>query len=128
LDGAEKNINEYYKCKAVHRQYFAADLKEKESNDPKALWKIINKNAKQINTGHVTIDKFREHFSELNYTEENVTEFECNMNGTQMSSSVTNEYSESETLNLPISEAEVMTAVKRKKMGMHAGKIILLMK
>ena len=47
---------------------------------------------------------------ELNSTEENVTEFECNMNGTQMSSSVTNEYSESETLSLPISEAEVMTA------------------
>ena len=35
------------------------------------------------------------------------------MNGIQMPSSVTNEYSESETLNLPISEAEVITAVKR---------------
>ena len=32
-----------------------------------------------------------------------------------MSSSVANEYSESETLNLPISEAEVTTAVKRFK-------------
>ena len=45
-----------------------------------------------------------------------------------MSSSVTSEYSESETLNLPISEAEVMTAVKRKEIGRRAGKIILLMK
>ena len=60
-------------------------------------------------------DEFLEHFSELNSTEENVTEFDCNMNGTQMSSSVTKEYSESETLNLPISEAEVKTAVKRLK-------------
>ena len=34
-----------------------------------------------------------------------------------MSSSVTNEYSESETLNLPMSEAEVTTAVKRLKNG-----------
>ena len=48
------------------------------------------------------------------------------MNGTQISSSVTNEYSESETLNLPISEAEVMTAVKRLKMGRHPGKILLM--
>ena len=38
-----------------------------------------------------------------------------------MSSSVTNEYSESETLNLPISEAEVTTAVKRLKNGKACG-------
>ena len=50
------------------------------------------------------------------------------MNGTQMSSRAINEFSESDTLNLPLSEAEVMTAVKRLKMGRHAGKIILLMK
>jgi len=33
--------------------------------------------------------------SELNYSEENEAEFDCNMNGTKMSSSVTNEYAES---------------------------------
>ena len=101
----------------MHRQTFVADLKEKESNDPKDFWEIINKNTKQVNTGNVTIDEFLEHFSKFNSTEENVTEFECNMNGNQMSSSVANEYSESETLNLPISEAEVTTAVKRFKNG-----------
>ena len=52
------------KCKAVHRQTFVADLKEKESNDPKAFWEIINKNTKQVNTGNVIIDEFLEHFSE----------------------------------------------------------------
>ena len=46
------------KCKAVHRQVFVADLKEKESNDPKAFWEIIHKNTKQVNTGNVTIDEF----------------------------------------------------------------------
>ena len=63
---------------------------------------IINKckNTKQIDTGYVTIDEFLEHFSTLNSTEENEAEFECNMNGTQMSSSETNEYSESETSTL----------------------------
>ena len=39
-----------------------------------------------------------------------------------MSCCVTNEYSESETLNLPISEVEVMTAVKRLKNGKACGK------
>ena len=43
------------------------------------------------------------------------------MNWTQMSSSVTNEYSESETLNLPISEADVTTAVKWLKNGKACG-------
>ena len=81
------------KCKAVHRQTFVADLKEKDYNDPKAFWEIINKNTKQVNTGNETIDEFLEHFSELKSTEENEAEFECNMNGTQMSSSVTIEYS-----------------------------------
>ena len=38
-----------------------------------------------------------------------------------MSSSVTNEYIESETLNLPISEAKVTTAVKRLKNGKACG-------
>ena len=43
------------------------------------------------------------------------------MNGTQMSSSVTNEYSESETLHLHISGAELTTAVKRLKNGKACG-------
>ena len=89
------------------RQQFVADLKEKEYNDPKAFWEIIHKNTKQVNTGNVTIYEFLQHFSELNSTEENEPVFECNMNGTQMSSSVTNAFSESDTLNLPISNAEV---------------------
>ena len=38
-----------------------------------------------------------------------------------VSSNVTNEYSESETLNLPISEADVMTAVKRLQNGKACG-------
>ena len=95
------------KCKAVLRQQFVADLKEKESNDPKAFWEIIHKNTKQVNTGNVTIYEFLQHFSELNSTEENEPVFECNMNRTQMSSSVTNAFSESDTLNLPIYNAEV---------------------
>ena len=85
--------------------------------DPNVFWEILNKNTKQVNTGNATIEEFLEHFSELNSTEENEPEFECNMNGTQMSSSATNEYSESETLNLPLSEAEVTTTVKRLKNG-----------
>ena len=59
------------KCKTVHRQNFVADLKEKEYNDPKAFWEIIDKNTKQVNTGNVTIGEFLEHFSELNSTEQN---------------------------------------------------------
>ena len=70
--------------------------------DPNVFWQILNKNTKQVNTGNATIE-FLEHFSELNSTEENEPEFESNMNRTQVSSSVTNEYSESDTLNLPIS-------------------------
>ena len=43
------------KCKAVHRKKIVADLKEKESNDPKAFWEIINKNTKHVNKGNVTV-------------------------------------------------------------------------
>ena len=43
------------KFKAVHRQKCVADLKAKESNDPKAFWNIINRTAKHPNTGNVTI-------------------------------------------------------------------------
>ena len=39
------------------------------------------------------------------------------MNGTQISSSVTNEYSESQILNIPMSEAELVTAVKQLQNG-----------
>ena len=109
------------KCKAVHRKSVVADLKLKESNDPKAFWEIINKNTKQVNTGNVTIDEFLEHFSELNAAAEDEVESECNMNGTQMSSNETNEYSESDTLNVPISGVEVTTAVKRLKNGKPCG-------
>ena len=47
--------------------------------------------------GFICTGEFLEHFSELNSTEENEAEFECDMNGTEMSSRVTYEYSESET-------------------------------
>ena len=125
LMGKEYNII-INKCKALYRQPYVADLNEKESNDSKAFWDIINKNTKHVNTGHVTIDEFLEHFSEQNSAEENVTEFECNMNRTQMPSSVTNEYSESDTLNLPISEAEVTTAVKRLKNAKACGEVNII--
>ena len=44
--------------RSAQTKLFVADLKEKESNDPKAFWEIINKNTKQVNTGNVTIDEF----------------------------------------------------------------------
>ena len=63
---------------------------------------------------------FLEHFSVLNSTEErNEAESEDNVNETQRSSCVTNEYSK--TPNSPISEAEVNKAVKQLKNGKACG-------
>ena len=64
------------KSKALHRQKCIEDLKEKESNDPKAFWNIINRTTKHPNTGNVTIDEFFEHFSVLNATEDDESELE----------------------------------------------------
>ena len=80
-----------------HRQKCITDLKEKESNDPKAFWNIINWTTKHPNTGNVTIDEFFEHFSVLNATEDDESGLESKSES-QIPSNVGNEYSEIETL------------------------------
>ena len=113
------------KSKALHRQKCIEDLKEKESNDPKAFWNIINRTTKHPNTGNVTIDEFFEHFSVLNATEDDESGLES-QSESQIPSNVGNEYSESETLNSPITEDEVSKAVKRLKNGKACGEDCIL--
>ena len=113
------------KSKAVHRQKCIEDLKAKESNDPKAFWNIINRTTKHPNTGNVTIDEFFEHFSVLNATEGLDSGLESSSES-QIPGNVCNEYSESETLNSPITEDEVSKAVKRLKNGKACGEDCIL--
>ena len=108
------------KSKALHRQKCIEDLKEKESNDPKAFWNIINSTTKHPSTGNVTIDELFEHFSVLNATEDDESGLESKSES-QIQSNVGNEYSESETVNSPITEDEVSKAVKRLKNGKACG-------
>ena len=93
------------------------DLNAKESNYPKAFWNIINRTTKHPNTGNVTIDEFYEHFSVLNATEDDESGLESRLSESQTPRNVCNEYSESETLNSPITEDEVSKAVKCLKNG-----------
>ena len=113
------------KSKALHRQKCITDLKEKESNDPKAFWNIINRTTKHPNTGNVTIEEFFEHFSVLNATEDDESRLESKSES-QIPSNVGNEYSESETLNSQITEGEVSKAVKRLKNGKACGEDCIL--
>ena len=67
------------KSKALHRRKCIEDLKEKESNNPKAFWNIINRTTKHPNTGNVTtIGEFFEHFSVLNATEDDESGLQFN--------------------------------------------------
>ena len=113
------------KSKSLHRQKCITDLKEKESNDPKAFWNIINRTTKHPNTGNVTIEEFFEHFSVLNATEYDESRLESKSES-QIPSNVGNEYSESETLNSQITEGEVSKAVKRLKNGKACGEDCIL--
>ena len=113
------------KSKALHRQKCITDLKEKESNDPKAFWNIINRTTKHPNTGNVTIEEFFEHFSVLNATEDDESRLESKSES-QIPCNVGNEYSESETLNSQITEGEVSKAVKRLKNGKACGEDCIL--
>ena len=88
-----------------------------ESNDPKAFWNIIKRTTKHPNTGNVIIDEIFEHFSVLNATVNDESGLESSLSESQTPSNVCNEYSESETLNSPITEDEVSKAVKRLKNG-----------
>ena len=91
-----------------------------------ASWNIINRTTKHPNTGHVTIDEFFEHFSLLNATEGDDSGLESSLSESQTPSNVCNEYSESETLNSPITEDEVSKAVKRLKNGKACGEDYIL--
>ena len=113
------------KSKALHRQKCIEDIKEKESNDPKAFWNIINRTTKHPNTGNVTIDEFFEHSSVLNATKDDESGLESKSES-QIPSNAGNEYSESETLNSPITEDEVSKAVKRLKNGKACGEDCIL--
>ena len=113
------------KSKAVYREKCVEDLKAKESNDPKAFWNIINRTTKHPNTGNVTIDEFFEQFSVLNATEGDDSGLESSSES-QIPGNVCNEYSESETLNSPITEDEVSKAVKRLKNGKACGEHYIL--
>ena len=110
----------------MHRQKCIEDLKAKESNNPKAFWNIINRTTKHPKTGNVTIDEFFEHFSVLNATEYEESGLESILSESQTPSNVCNEYSESETLNSPITEDEVSKAVKRLKNGKACGEDCIL--
>ena len=87
-----KTIINRPKSKALHRQKCITDLKEKESNDPKAFWNIINRTTKHPNTGNVTIEEFFEHFSVLNATEDDESRLESKSES-HIPSNVGNEYS-----------------------------------
>ena len=112
----------------MHRQKCIEDLKAKESNATKAFWNVISRTNKHPNTGNVTIDEFFEHFSVLNATEVDESGPESRLSESQIPSNVytCNEYSESETLNSPITEDEVSKAVKRLKNGKACGEDCVL--